>query len=136
AGIELPDLALSHGPVGSVLGFDHAPYDKRVGPRWHELLYPYPLRAYRNRLLTDTHNLLWLDYTALPTDVEATVTMPPTASGTLHAVAIWVDYEMVQGSTRTTFGVEPRKVGGDTVGAACLGGDRDGSGNHEAGHEK
>lgn len=49
AGVELPDLSLSHGPVGSVLGFDHAPYDERVRPRWHELLYPYPLRAYKHR---------------------------------------------------------------------------------------
>lgn len=49
AGVELPDLSLSHGPVGSVLGFDHAPYDKRVRSRWHELLYPYPLRAYKHR---------------------------------------------------------------------------------------
>lgn len=49
AGVELPDLSLSHGPVGSVLGFDHTPYDKRVRSRWHELLYPYPLRAYKHR---------------------------------------------------------------------------------------
>lgn len=93
------------------------------------------------RLLTDTHNLLWLDYTALPTDVEATVTVPPTASGTLHAVAIWVDYEMTEGgSTRTTFGVDPHKVGGDTIGVACSGGSEGtgggGGGKHEAGHEK
>ena len=49
AGVELPELSLSHGPVGSVLGFDHAPYDERVRSRWHELLYPYPLRAYKHR---------------------------------------------------------------------------------------
>lgn len=49
AGIELPDLSLSHGPVGSVLGFDHTPYDERVRSRWHQLLYPYPLRAYKHR---------------------------------------------------------------------------------------
>lgn len=49
AGVEVPDLSLSHGPVESVLGFDHAPYDERVRSRWHELLYPYPLRAYRHR---------------------------------------------------------------------------------------
>lgn len=54
AGVELPELSLSHGPVGSVLGFDHAPYDKRVRPRWHELLYPYPLRAYKHRYHTTT----------------------------------------------------------------------------------
>lgn len=59
AGIELPDLCLSHGPVGSVLGFDHAPYDDQVRSRWHELLYPYPLRAYRNRCgLTYTFNVV------------------------------------------------------------------------------
>lgn len=57
AGIEVPDLALSHGPVASVLGFDHGPYDKRVGPRWHELLYPYPLRAYRHRCELGTFTL-------------------------------------------------------------------------------
>lgn len=51
AGVELPELSLSHGPVGSVLGFDHTPYDKRVRSRWYELLYPYPLRAYKHRYL-------------------------------------------------------------------------------------
>lgn len=49
AAVELPELSLSHGPVGSVLGFDHSPYDRRVGPRWHEPLYPYPLKAYKHR---------------------------------------------------------------------------------------
>lgn len=49
AGIELPELFLNHGPVGSVLGFDHSPYDERIRTRWHRLLYPYPLRAYRHR---------------------------------------------------------------------------------------
>lgn len=49
AGIELPDLSLNHGTVGSVLGFDHSPYDERIRSRWHQLLYPYPLRAYRHR---------------------------------------------------------------------------------------
>ena len=63
------------------------------------------------------------------------MTIPPTASGTLHAVAIWVDYELAEGSTRTTFGVEPRKEGGDTIGAACLG-ESEGAGKHEPGHEK
>lgn len=65
------------------------------------------------------------------------MTVPPTASGTLHAVAIWVDYEMVEGgSTRTTFGAEPRKVGGDTIGAACSGDGQGTGGKHEAGHDK
>lgn len=49
AGIELPELVLNHGPVGSVLGFDHSPYDKQIRAGWHRLLYPYPLKAYRHR---------------------------------------------------------------------------------------
>ncbi|CAB1110983.1 unnamed protein product [Ectocarpus sp. CCAP 1310/34] len=113
AGVELPDLSLSHGPVGSVLGFDHAPYDERVRPRWHELLYPYPLRAYKHRLLTDAEDLLSFEYTSLPTDVESTVTISPSSPGTVHAVAIWVDYQLNETSRWSTYGGLFRGGGGD-----------------------
>ncbi|CAM9336327.1 unnamed protein product [Ectocarpus fasciculatus] len=113
AGVELPDLSLSHGPVGSVLGFDHAPYDERVRPRWHELLYPYPLRAYKHRLLTDAQDLLSFDYTSLPTDVESTVAISPSSPGTVHAVAIWVDYQLNETTRWSTFGGLLRGRAGD-----------------------
>ncbi|CAM9565876.1 unnamed protein product [Ectocarpus sp. 12 AP-2014] len=113
AGVELPDLSLSHGPVGSVLGFDHAPYDERVRPRWHELLYPYPLRAYKHRLLTDARDLLSFDYTSLPTDVESSVHISPSSPGTVHAVAIWVDYQLSETSRWSTYGGWFRGGAGD-----------------------
>ncbi|CAN0132511.1 unnamed protein product [Scytosiphon promiscuus] len=113
AGVELPELSLSHGPVGSVLGFDHAPYDDRIRSRWHELLYPYPLRAYKHRLLTETQDLLSLDYASLPSDVRSTVTISPSLSGTVHAVAIWVDYQLDETSRWSTFGGVVRGGQGD-----------------------
>lgn len=64
-----------------------------------------------DRLLTDAHDLLSLDYTSLPMDVESTVTVSPSAPGTLHAVAIWVDYQLDETSRWSTFG-EGRR-GGD-----------------------
>ncbi|CAM9327937.1 unnamed protein product [Sphacelaria rigidula] len=104
AGIELPDLSLNHGTVGSVLGFDHSPYDERIRSRWHQLLYPYPLRAYRHRLLTEVRDLLSFDYVSLPTDVESSITLSSTAPGILHAVAIWVDYQLDESARWSTFG--------------------------------
>lgn len=40
---------------------------------------------------------------SLPTNVESSVTLSPTASGTLHAVAIWVDYQLDESSRWSTF---------------------------------
>lgn len=37
-------------------------------------------------------------------DVESTVTVSPSAPGTLHAVAIWVDYQLDETSRWSTFG--------------------------------
>lgn len=57
-----------------------------------------------DRLLTDAYDLLSLDYTCLPMDVESKVTVSPSTSGTLHAVAIWVDYQLDETSRWSTFG--------------------------------
>ena len=46
-------------------------------------------------------------------DVESTVTVSPSAPGTLHAVAIWVDYQLDETSRWSTFGGgESRRRGG------------------------
>lgn len=78
---------------------------------------PLPASPRLARLLTDAHDLLSFDYTSLPTDVESTVTISPSASGTMHAVAIWVDYELDETSRWSTFGGgrgggEPGRRGG------------------------
>lgn len=57
------------------------------------------------RLLTEPKDLLSLDYSSLPTDVEATTTISPAhTAGTLHAVAIWVDYQLDESTRWSTFG--------------------------------
>lgn len=74
-----------------------------------------------------------MDYTSLPTDVESTVTLSTVASGTLHAVAIWVDYQLDESSRWSTFGV---KTGVGKGGAVALGGKCRENGGAGAGHEK
>lgn len=81
--------------------------------QWTLCFLPWPLSlpspysdtsTPRHRLLTDANDLLSLDYTSLPMDVESTVTVSPSAPGTLHAVAIWVDYQLDETSRWSTFG--------------------------------
>jgi hypothetical protein len=43
--IRVPSLAGSHGPVGSVCGFAHAPFDA-IEADWHTHVFTYPLWQY------------------------------------------------------------------------------------------
>lgn len=56
------------------------------------------------RLLTEVRDLLSFDYVSLPTDVESSITLSSTAPGILHAVAIWVDYQLDESARWSTFG--------------------------------
>lgn len=57
--------------------------------------------------------MLSLDYMSLPKNVESTVTLSSTASGTLHAVAIWVDYQLDESARWSTFGGVDQRGGGN-----------------------
>ncbi|CAM9535903.1 unnamed protein product [Choristocarpus tenellus] len=103
AGVELPELCLSHGPVGRVSGFDHGPFNARVKDVWHTHLYPYPLWMYKHSLVTPAMDLLRMDYSSLPEDIEAEISLPITADGTCHAILIWVDYQLDEISRVTTY---------------------------------
>lgn len=78
---------------------------------------PPPPHTCAARLITEVKDLLSFDYTSLPADVKSTVTIPPAVSGSLHAVAIWVDYQLDETSRWSTFGGRVRGgVGGGTGG--------------------
>lgn len=45
-------------------------------------------------MLTRVVDLLFLEYGVLPKDLESGVTLAPEIAGTVHAVVIWVDYQL------------------------------------------
>lgn len=83
------------------------------------VMYQISSHTSRNRFLTEAADLLSLDYTSLPRDVESSVTLSSKASGTIHAVAIWVDYQLDEASRWSTLGGANR--GGDECSTASGG---------------
>jgi hypothetical protein len=97
APVQLTDLHVSHGTVGVVSGFDHSVLDG-VQSAWSQHNFPYSLGGYAHTMLAAPTCIAELDYmkgffegsaalgrrTALGVDV----------SGTCHAVALWIDYDL------------------------------------------
>lgn len=62
----------------------------------------------------------------MPTDVESKVVLHSARVGTLHAVAIWVDYQLDEKSRWSTFRGGSRGRGGGTSAASVNGVDHSG----------
>lgn len=84
------------------------------------------------RLVTEEQDLLLLDYNSMPTDVESKIILHSAGAGTLHAVAIWVDYQLDEKSRWSTFRGGSRARGGGTSVASVDGDDHcGGEGYHK-----
>ncbi|CAM9508741.1 unnamed protein product [Chrysoparadoxa australica] len=96
AAIAMED-PLVHGPVGSVQGFNHAPYDDALHRvDWSSQLYPYALWNYRHNLLSKPTELLRIDFSQDPHDLSdpAPVALELTKPGACNAIAVWANYKM------------------------------------------
>lgn len=62
--------------------------------------------------MTEPRDLLRLDYTSLPMDVESSVTLSASTPGLIHAVAIWVDFQLDEKERWSTFFGAGRKEDG------------------------
>lgn len=101
--IELVDLQVSHGTIGSVDAFDHSPFDRRL-ECWSDHLFPYKLGLYRKKFLTQPFLLYEISYAS--SDVSSNFgsksdTISIIESGRCDCVAIWIDYNLT-----------PARVGG------------------------
>jgi protein arginine N-methyltransferase 7 len=102
AAVELGDLWRSYGTVGKdVSGFDHTLLDEFQEEAWHHHEFAYPLWMYRHRFLTQPQTLLTLDFSSAPSSLSSPQTLrisvvPETTNAFCHAVAIWVNYELLQ----------------------------------------
>ena len=96
AALELEDLAKSNHFLGDVSGFCHKPLDE-ARRNWFEHSFPYKLSQYRKKFLTTPTHVLAFDYQEESIDLSPlawTVSVPISDQGTLHAIAIWVDYQL------------------------------------------
>lgn len=101
--IELLDLQVSHGTIGSVDAFDHSPFDRRL-ESWSDHLFPYKLGSYRKKFLTQPFLLYEISYAS--SDISSNFgsksdTISIIESGRCDCVAIWIDYNLT-----------PARVGG------------------------
>ncbi len=99
------DWNMCHGPVGSVCGFDHSPYNEVVEDVWYEQLYPLLLSRYNHQVLGNVVETLVIDLASKPpmdpsspeaaAPQECCATLHPIAARSLLpsvAVSIWVEY--------------------------------------------
>ncbi len=94
--IELADLNVSHGIIGSVDTFDHSPFDQRL-ECWSDHLFPYKLGSYRKKFLTQPIVLYELGYASPDISLNfgtKSLTTTIIESGRCDCVAIWIDYDL------------------------------------------
>jgi hypothetical protein len=91
--VTLDDLAVSHGLVGTVCGFDHALLDA-TQEGWNARDFPYPVGMYRHRLLSAPACILPLALAAPASSLECVSSIAVTAAGPCHAVMTWLDYDL------------------------------------------
>lgn len=124
--VAFAQLHATHGPVGTVCGFDHAPFDD-IEAGYAQHLFAYPLWQYEHTAVGAPATLLELDYAAAAHEGEGALSgevllhaAPPAAhadarGGALppNAVALWVDYELAPGCWVST-GPTPGAAGAPT----------------------
>jgi SAM-dependent methyltransferase len=103
AALQLTDLHVNHGNVGTVSGagggYDHSAFDvKQRG--WHTHWLPYKLSDYRTSVLAGPAVAQVIDFTRIACDLPALeITMPVTEVGRCDCVAVWVDYDTFTASS-------------------------------------
>ncbi|WP_158581379.1 50S ribosomal protein L11 methyltransferase [Actinomadura spongiicola] len=101
--IESEEL-LAHNSVSEVLGFDLSPFQRF---RSIEYFSTY-LSRYRHRPLSDPFVMFDVDFRTGELARERRVSVPVTATGDCHAVAMWFDLDLASGVTLSN---SPDQVG-------------------------
>ena len=110
--VSFTHLHDTHGTVGSVCGFDHAPFDE-VESGYHRHAFTYPVWQYDYRSVGEPVRVLTLDFvSAGDTDAAslAAVAGLPLSNASVdggvplcaNAVLLWVDYEVSAGKWVST----------------------------------
>jgi len=99
--LHFTHLAATHGEVGAVCGFSHAPFDE-LERGWHAHTYAYPCWQYEWAPLGEPAQVLELDYARTevePASVcgEARLALGREPGLRANAVMLWVDYEVAPG---------------------------------------
>ena len=100
APVQLTDLHVSHGMAGVVSGFDHSVLDG-VQSGWSQHNFPYSMGGYAHTMLSAPTSIAELDYMTGFFEGSAAMgrstVLDVGATGTCHAVALWVDYDLCDG---------------------------------------
>ncbi len=98
AAVEIPGLRRVN-PIRRIAGFDLSPFEVFSNPAGQMV----ELGAEPHRLLTEPVPVFDFDFrTTVANAGERQVVVPATATGTLHAVAIWYDLYLDEGTRMTT----------------------------------